>query len=273
MLKYDHNLRRSTSILLLSVTLGACTFGSKRDAAPKRHVNVAAIPDAVPRVEPRSRGGNPKSYKVFGKRYTVMNSSQGYVERGIASWYGTAFHGKKTSNGETYSMYQMTAAHKSLPIPTYVQVKNLKTGKSIVVRVNDRGPFHQNRIIDLSYVAAKKLGIASTGTGLVEVRSINPRTWNKDKHQTAAQTPNRSSISSFNTLFIQAGAFASQHNANQLQIKLRSLFPDKSIQLAQTGKDPLFRVRIGPIDSVAEADRIAQMISDNGHPAPHVIIE
>lgn len=273
MQKYDQIVFRNTSILLLSVTLGACSFGSKRDAAPKHHVNVATIPDAVPRVEPKSRGGNPKSYVVFGKTYYVMNSSHGYVERGIASWYGTAFHGKKTSNGETYSMYQMTAAHKSLPLPTYVQVKNLKNGKSIVVRVNDRGPFHHNRIIDLSYVAAKKLGIAGTGTGLVEVRSINPRSWNKSQQQTVSQNPNRSPISSSSTLFIQAGAFASQHNANQLQKRLLSLFPNKSIQLAKNSQDQLFRVRIGPISSVEEADRIAQTISDNGHPTPQVIIE
>jgi len=273
MQKYDHMFYRNLAVLLVCVTIGACSFGSRRDAAPKRHVDVENIPDAVPRVESRSRGGNPRSYVVFGKTYTVMNSSQGYVERGIASWYGTAFHGKKTSNGETYSMYQMTAAHKSLPIPTYVEVRNLKNGRSIVVRVNDRGPFVNNRIIDLSYVAAKKLGIVGTGTGLVEVRSINPRTWKKEKKQPAPATQSHQALSDFNTLFIQAGAFASQHNANQLQKQLVSLFPNKPIKLAQNGQDQLFRVRIGPIATVEEADRIAQTISSNGHPTPHVIIE
>jgi len=273
MQKYDHTFYRNTAILLVCIAMSACTFGSKRDAAPKRHVNVADIPDAVPRIEPRSKGGNPRSYVVFGKKYSVMSSSHGYVERGIASWYGTAFHGKKTSNGETYSMYQMTAAHKSLPIPTYVEVRNLKNGRSIVVRVNDRGPFHNNRIIDLSYVAAKKLGIAGTGTGLVEVRSINPRTWNPDQQAKAIRTSNKQALSSFNTLFIQAGAFTSQHNASQLQKQLLSLFPNKAIKLAKNGQDQLFRVRIGPIVSVEEADRIAQTISENGHPAPHVIVE
>jgi len=273
MLKYDHRFYRTTTVLLVSIAMSACTFGSRRDSAPKRHVNVSDIPNAVPRVEARSKGGNPSSYVVFGKRYSVMDSSHGYVERGIASWYGTAFHGKKTSNGETYSMYQMTAAHKSLPIPTYVEVKNLQNGKTIVVRVNDRGPFHQNRIIDLSYVAAKKLGIAGIGTGLVEVRSINPRSWKKDQQPKRTPSQNRQTIANFNNLFIQAGAFASQHNANQLQKQLVSLFPDKSIQLAKNTQDQLFRVRIGPITSVKEADRIAQTISDNGHPTPHVIIE
>ncbi len=272
MLKYDHILYRNVAIMLICIAMSACTF-AKKDAAPKRHVNVADIPDAVPRVEPRSRGGNPKSYVVFGKTYKVMSSSHGYVERGIASWYGTAFHGKKTSNGETYSMYQMTAAHKSLPIPTYVEVRNLKNGRSIIVRVNDRGPFHNNRIIDLSYVAAKKLGIAGTGTGLVEVRSINPRSWKKEQQQKSPKAQIRQTPSNFNSLFIQAGAFASQHNANQLQKQLVSLFPNKPIQLAKNTQDQLFRVRIGPISSVEEADRIAQTISNNGHPTPQVIIE
>jgi len=270
MQKFDHIFRGSI-ILLISIGLGACTFSSKRDAAPKRDVNVAGIPDATPRVEKRSKGGNPKSYTVFGKLYYVMDSAAGYVERGIASWYGTAFHGKKTSNGEIYSIYKMTAAHKSLPIPTYVQVKNLKNGKSIVVRVNDRGPFHQNRIIDLSYVAAKKLGIASTGTGYVEVRAINPTTWKRGSVEKPSNT--RKITPNFNKLYIQAGAFASQHNASQLQKQLRTLFPNRSIQLAHNTQDQLFRVRIGPIPSVQEADRIAQTISDNGYPTPKVVFE
>ena len=273
MLKYDQSLIRFTSIVLICGTLGACTFGSKRDAAPKRHVDVTEIPNATPRAENRSRGGNPKSYSVFGKRYYVMDSSAGYVERGIASWYGTAFHGKKTSNGETYSMYKMTAAHKSLPIPTYVEVTNLKSGKSIIVRVNDRGPFHQNRIIDLSYVAAKKLGIAGRGTGFVEVRAINPRSWKKDQSVKRSPKKSQKTNSDVDSLYIQAGAFASQHNATQLQKQLRTLFPNKSIQLAQNARDQLFRVRIGPISSVREADRIAQTISDNGHPTAKVIVE
>ncbi|MGD9385224.1 MAG: septal ring lytic transglycosylase RlpA family protein [Thioalkalispiraceae bacterium] len=275
MLKYDptlnklHHIARLSFVAISLFSLAACSF-SGRDGAPKRYVNVANIPDAVPKVEPRSEGGNPSSYSVFGRTYYVMRDSHNYVERGIASWYGTKFHGNKTSNGETYDMYKMTAAHKSLPIPTYVQVTNLKNGRKVIVRVNDRGPFHHNRIIDLSYVAAKKLGIIGTGTGLVEVRSINPRTWRREEAH-----PVRTAIKpdSYDTLYIQAGAFASQHNASRLQRQLNALFPDHPVQLAQNSQDQLFRVRIGPLATVAEADRVAQTISENGYPTPHVILE
>ncbi len=133
-----------------------------------------SVPDAVPRIEPRSRYGNPPSYDVFGKRYYVLSSSVGYWERGVASWYGPGFHKLRTSTGEPYDMYAMTAAHKTLPLPAYVRVTNLQNGRSVVVRVNDRGPFVGNRIIDLSYTAAAKLDMLRNGTAMVEVRSIDP---------------------------------------------------------------------------------------------------
>jgi rare lipoprotein A len=133
-----------------------------------------SIPDMVPRYEPRSRNGNPPFYDVMGKRYFVLSSGVGYVERGVASWYGPGFHKVRTSTGEPYDMYAMTAAHKTLPLPAYVRVTNLQNGLSIVVRVNDRGPFVGNRIIDLSYTAASKLGMLRNGTAMVEVRSLEP---------------------------------------------------------------------------------------------------
>ena len=275
MLKYDPIYRysnRPTRLAIAAITILSLTACSiSKDGAPRRHVNVASIPDAKPKVEPRSAGGNPSSYEVFGKTYYVMQDSNNYVERGIASWYGTKFHGNKTSNGETYSMYKMTAAHKSLPIPTYVQVTNIKNGRQVIVRVNDRGPFHNNRIIDLSYVAAKKLGIVGTGTGLVEVRSINPSTWKRGKRQAERRTspvPNGD-----DSLYIQAGAFTSQYNATKLKHQLNALFPDKRIRLAQNSQDQLYRVRVGPLTTVDEADRVAQTISDNGYPTPQVILE
>jgi len=126
----------------------------------------------VPRNEPRSRNGNPPFYDVMGKRYFVLSSSVGYVERGVASWYGPGFHKVRTSTGEPYDMYAMTAAHKTLPLPAYVRVTNLQNGRSIVVRVNDRGPFVGNRIIDLSYTAASKLDMLRNGTAMVEVRTL-----------------------------------------------------------------------------------------------------
>ena len=136
-------------------------------------VEVARIADAVPKPEPRSRGGNPP-YTVMGRQYVPLADARGYRERGVASWYGRKFHGRQTSNGETYDMHAMTAAHKTLPLPSYVRVRNLENGRSAIVRVNDRGPFLNNRIIDLSYAAASKLGIAGTGTGLVEVEAVEP---------------------------------------------------------------------------------------------------
>jgi rare lipoprotein A len=133
----------------------------------------ASVPDAIPRLEPRARYGNPPFYDVFGKRYYVLSSSVGYRERGVASWYGPGFHKERTSTGEPYDMYGMTAAHKTLPLPAYVRVTNLQNGRSVVVRVNDRGPFVGNRIIDLSYTAAAKLDMLRNGTAMVEVRSID----------------------------------------------------------------------------------------------------
>lgn len=133
-----------------------------------------SVPDVVPRNEPRSRNGNPPFYDVMGKRYFVLSSGVGYVERGVASWYGPGFHKVRTSTGEPYDMYAMTAAHKTLPLPAYVRVTNLQNGRSIVVRVNDRGPFVGNRIIDLSYTAAVKLDMLRNGTAMVEVRTLEP---------------------------------------------------------------------------------------------------
>jgi rare lipoprotein A len=141
--------------------------------APPAAAPPAAVPDAAPRAEARSRHGNPPFYTVFGKRYYVLSSSAAYVERGVASWYGPGFHKVRTSTGEQYDMYGMTAAHKTLPLPAYVSVTNLQNGRSVVVRVNDRGPFVGNRIIDLSYTAASRLDMLRNGTAMVEVRALD----------------------------------------------------------------------------------------------------
>tara|TARA_B100000767_G_scaffold274224_1_gene306558 strand:- start:2953 stop:3924 length:972 start_codon:yes stop_codon:yes gene_type:complete len=150
------------------------------DSAPSTKLHAKHIKDAVPRVESKSRGGNFSPYTVLGKTYTVLDDSANYKERGDASWYGTKFHGRLTANGERYNMYAMSAAHKSLPIPTYVKVTNLENRRHIIVRVNDRGPFHPGRIIDLSYAGASKLGILKKGTARVEVEAIDPRQWKKN---------------------------------------------------------------------------------------------
>ncbi|HEX23103.1 MAG TPA: septal ring lytic transglycosylase RlpA family protein, partial [Chromatiales bacterium] len=161
--------------LAMGLLLSACGSLEVQDGAPDRHVDASGIADAVPKIEPYSKYGNPSSYQVAGKTYYVLDDHSGYHQRGQASWYGTKFHGRRTSSGEPYDMYAMTAAHKSLPIPSYVEVTNLDNGRKTVLRVNDRGPFIDGRIIDLSYVAAKKLGVYDTGTARVEVRAIDLR--------------------------------------------------------------------------------------------------
>ncbi len=158
----------------LIALLSGCAGSGGKDG-PGDWSEFTDAPDAVPKAEPKSKYGNPASYVVFGKRYKTKTSSAGHVERGVASWYGKKFHGRKTSSGERYDMYAMTAAHKSLPLPTYAKVTNLENGRTAVVRINDRGPFHGDRVIDLSYTAARKLGVVSKGTAVVEVRAIDPR--------------------------------------------------------------------------------------------------
>jgi len=158
--------------LLLGLLSGCAATGDK---ATDNFSDSIYVADAVPKVEPKSKYGNPESYVVFGKRYYTKDSSKGYVERGLASWYGKKFHGRRTSSGEPYNMYAMTAAHKTLPLPCYARVTNMANGRSAVVRINDRGPFHGSRIIDLSYSAARKLGVVAKGTAMVEVRAIDPR--------------------------------------------------------------------------------------------------
>lgn len=164
-------------LLLLCLSLTSCAFMRHKDGPPNYYVDVNKIPNATPKVEPLARYGNLPTYTVFGKRYHTLKSSSGYTAVGTASWYGTQFHALRTSSGERYNMLAMTAAHKTLPLPTYVEVTNLRNGRKVIVKVNDRGPFSSNRIIDLSYVAAKKLGMIGHGTAKVMVKAIDPRAY------------------------------------------------------------------------------------------------
>ena len=224
-------------LALLAAVLGGCGGNSVKDGAPRS--GSAAIPnlppDAIPRPEPKSRYGNGPVYEVFGESYRVMNSSAGYRERGVASWYGTKFHGNLTSMREPYDMYAMTAAHKSLPLPTYVRVRNLRNNKSVVVRVNDRGPFAHNRIIDLSYSAALKLDMVRDGTTMVEVEAISfdepsgDRPVRKTMTAAAAQpdpepeTETETETETENRIFAQIGAFGDSANAARRLAALRSV--------------------------------------------------
>ncbi|MBI3562112.1 MAG: septal ring lytic transglycosylase RlpA family protein [Gammaproteobacteria bacterium] len=261
-------------VTVLGTGVVGCASHPSVDGGPRRAINVALIPDAVPRVEPRSDKGNPVSYQVNGQTYYIKTSAEGYVERGIASWYGSKFHGRATSSGEPYDMYKMTAAHPTLPIPCYVQVTNLQNHRQVVVRVNDRGPFHPNRIIDLSYTAAKKLGIADGGTGLVEVRSIDPR-HRQPTRRIITPNPNPKVVANNAPvhMFIQAGAFTNRSNAQQLQQQLHALLEGQHVVADYDQTDKLYRVRIGPLPSVEEADKLTQLINANGFAAPHVVID
>lgn len=160
-----------------SLLAGCGSAPGRRDGAPSRRLDPDNIEDAVPRKDPITRAGNKNPYTVLGKTYRILPSSKGYRARGVASWYGTKFHGENTANGERYDLYEMTAAHCTLPIPTYVLVTNLENGRQCVVRVNDRGPFESSRLIDLSYAAATKLGYVDKGTAQVEVAAIDPDDW------------------------------------------------------------------------------------------------
>ncbi len=268
-----------------ALSLSACFAPLPRTVPPPRvpapvplpPVPVETVPDAVPRVEPRSHNGNPPFYDVFGKRYYVLALGAGYVERGVASWYGPGFHAERTSTGEPYDMYGMTAAHKTLPLPAYVRVTNLQNGRSIVVRVNDRGPFVGNRIIDLSYTAAAKLDMLRNGTAMVEVRDIEPGLAAAPTPMAATLAPATSSTitpPSAPALFVQAGAFADAHNAERLAAKLRGNgFGEVRVNGAEVTGRHLYRVRIGPVPDVAEFDRIVAALEHAGVDNAHLALD
>ncbi len=226
-----------------------------------------AVPDAIPRAEPRARSGNPPFYDVLGKRYYVLSSSVGYWERGVASWYGPGFHKVRTSMGEPYDMYGMTAAHKTLPLPAYVQVTNLQNGRRVVVRVNDRGPFVGNRIIDLSYTAAAKLDMLHNGTAMVEIRTIDPATPPVPAETADAAAPSPA-------LFVQAGAFSDPANAQRMAEKLRGgSYGKVFVRDDQIAGRRMYRVRIGPVRDVAEFDRVVAALERAGISDAHLALD
>lgn len=262
-------------ILLLSMLSGCGSIPSmsqfsRQDGGPPRPVEVTSISDAIPKIEPLSKYGNPPSYVIDGQRYFVLASSAGYVKRGIASWYGTKFHGQRTSSGEPYDMYAMTAAHKTLPLPTYAEVTNLLNGQKVIVKINDRGPFKDNREIDLSYAAAAKLGIADTGTGIIELKTIDPATFNM---QTANNV--QTAIPRHNPeLYLQIGAFSERANAERLISRLSTTAPvNIHFSINRDEKIQLYRVRMGPISNIDEADRISEDMALIGINDSHIVID
>lgn len=327
---HDKTLLLFVSAILLISLAGCASRGDLGD--DEIPPEIARIPDAVPKVEPLARSGNADSYVVFGKRYHTKKSSRGHVERGVASWYGKPFHGRKTSSGEVYDMYTMSAAHKTLPLPTYARVTNVENGRSVVVRINDRGPFHGERIIDLSYVAGVKLGLKRKGTATVEVRAIEPkrRFWERGpfladaavegaprtkstpsatvsrsarqsggaRASTRASAPGPSSrvaarardesrpnvpstsgrltssatdVPRSPSIYLQVGAFGDSRNAERLRDQLADLHPRDDIRiLAPDPADaPLYKVRIGPLQSEQDADRLSRQLAALGVGPPH----
>jgi rare lipoprotein A len=233
----------------------------ERSAPPPPPADLLAIPDPVPRAEPRSKRGNPVYYEVFGKRYYLLATAEGYRERGVASWYGPDFHARPTSSGEPYDMYAMTAAHKTLPIPAYARVTNLSNGRSVVVRINDRGPFVANRIIDLSYTAAHKLDMTRAGTAFVEVQVLTP---GSPTDAARALVPPAPAALSGPVLYLQVGAFGAADNATKLADRLRTSGIGQVSVSGPAGTPALYRVRVGPFTDVASFDQLAARVAALG---------
>lgn len=272
---------------LLLASLGGCqsgdSFARLKDSGPSHEVDVSQLADAVPRVDPITIAGNKNPYTVNGVTYQLMPTSKGYSEEGMASWYGNKFHGRKTSNGEVYDMYGMTAAHKTLPIPAYVRVTNLANGRQIIVRVNDRGPFHGGRIIDLSYAGAKKLGYANAGTARVRVEAIDPANFQPNSvslPRVNAQIDKTERLPALDAStkkpsaqpFLQVGVYRSMNAARQLQEQLSSItsFPVLVRRFGEL-KSPVFKVWIGPIVDQLQLASLRNRLIQQGRYKPFVV--
>lgn len=275
-------MRSRWTFILVVLVVSACSStpprggGYYQDDGPQSSVpvDVWQVPEPTPKHEARSNYGN-KPYTVFNKTYTPLKDARGYRERGIASWYGKKYHGKRTSSGEPYDMYALSAAHTTLPLPSYARVRNLSNNRSVVVRVNDRGPFLDNRLIDLSYTAAARLGIIGTGTGLVEVEGLSPDEPVPKEVRTTHEPPAAGhTAETAAKLYVQAGAFTHLDNARALRTRLeKSALQPIEIQSTQLEHQIVHRVRIGPLTSVEESDRVAARVAVLGIDNAYVIVE
>ena len=239
----------------------ATRYDMDQDTGPSQVLDVTQVREVVPTPVTRTLAGNKNPYTVNGETYYLMDSEAGYRERGVASWYGEKFHGHRTSNGEIYDMYQLSAAHKTMPLPGFARVTNLENQRSIIVRVNDRGPFHEGRVIDLSYAAAYMLGYADKGTAMVEVEAIVPPS-------TMAVAPQPSNVS--DGQYLQVGAFGDRSAAESLMRRLNALTtrPVFIRTVRDQGERELHRVRVGPIPSASELESVkaAVVAADLGSP-------
>lgn len=254
-----------TAVLLLAL-LASCST-TRRDGPPNFYVDESRVKNAVPKPEPLAKYGNMPYYFVNGRRYKVMKTVKHFEQTGIASWYGTMFDSHRTSSGEPYDMLAMTAAHKTLPLPTYVEVTNLQNHRKIIVKVNDRGPFSSNRIIDLSYVAAKKLGMLGHGTARVRIESIDPYTYAEHKtttikHSSSPAAPTLAANDTKST-FLQVGAFHSKARALSFKNHLAELkYPVR--MMAPKADSKLYRVQIGPLHDTASINKISRRLKTMG---------
>lgn len=252
-------------------TPGGLYRPGEADSGPVVAIDVSALPEPVPRDEPRARYGNRSPYQVLGRTYRVLDSAQGYVERGIATWYGSKFNGRNTSSGEPYDICSFTAAHRTLPLPSYARVTNLDNGRSVIVRVNDRGPFHDGRLIDLSYAAAVRLGVDRTGTAHVEVRALSAG-------DAAAAPPSASSppadaaagLPVSGRWKVQVGSFGVRDNARALADRLEDAdIVHVDIDRVDVDGRTLWRVLVGPIDA-EELDLLLSRLRRLGVADPRV---
>jgi rare lipoprotein A len=268
---------RKGAALLLTLSVAAC--GSAPSRAPEPAREIVGRPGVATPAPLRSDRGNPPFYEVFGKRYHVLQTSAGYVERGVASWYGRDFHGLSTSSGETYNMHAMTAAHTTLPLPTWVEVTNLVNGKRVVVKVNDRGPFVDSRLIDLSYAAATALDMVGTGTTRVEVRAVAPPRDELRAGSTVAAAPPPPApmpvpvtavpAPAVDRMFVQIGAFAQPENA-----ELRaSGFANPTVVSEPDNRRTLHRVLLGPIADSVEFDRLSAQLRSIGVSGSRLVVD
>ncbi len=292
---------RCCLLLLVLVIAGCSGQSSVRDSGPASPVDVSHVRDAVPRAELITRAGNPNPYSVLGKTYHLVEDNRGFEQRGYASWYGRKFHGANTSNGEVYDMYGMTAAHKTLRIPCYVRVTNLDNGRQVVVRVNDRGPFHGERIIDLTYTAATKLGFVDRGTAPVHIEVIEPPAGKSVERvagpkveasiavvddaspvegvaaAAAVGKPNSSPRNPPNTppgappsTYLQVGAFGAEPSALALQQRIAAI-TEHPVRVVDG--DKFYRVRIGPLSDERQLQALRQLLQQRQLAESHIVRE
>lgn len=252
-------------------------YAMRADAYPLDPPDVSDVPDAVPRQEPRSSAGNRSRYTVWGKQYRVLADASGYNEVGTASWYGNKFHGYATANGEIYDMYRMSAAHRSLPLPTFARVSRPGTDKAVIVRVNDRGPFHSDRIIDLSYAAASQLGLTDHGTGRVRVEAIDPAQWQAgrqqenaaaEKESAAPRQPSADERAPQEGTYWQVAALENRQGAEKLQRRLQNRLA-QPVRIAR--HEDIYRVQVGPAGAETDEQALRDALRRAGFPRAFVV--